>query len=737
MKAAYPWLTLTFALFVTSCGEKEQDSAPASIPEDPVVTAPMVPDIPGVPELPEIAALTAAERAEMLGFVGHLAPETDLVMSIYDGRGLVKSGRSLKSWAFLRELSEEEFSMDPEEEAAEPLGQAGAFLGDEFFLAMGDGSAEQFEIWNEFNARMGYYQSRMMTTAAAEGLVAGDVEDGLDEVGEEAWMKEMAKDIGKYMPWVEGVQMPGLLGGLKIVDAEARGMAEEQLRSIMMFFGEEVAPAEFEKGGVTFSGVMFEGSSFVEEMEADREEMDELMGEANTDKVIEAISEKTLMITVGVKDDYLLLYLGEDEKGCPVADSLEASLAASNELAFIDEFKGQPVHGFIYSGKDVSALAKSSGLKDLAEGVRDGMMAAEGIGDTRELVALLDLVGEKEAALLDQMETSSLGGVIRIDGGLVFEIFGGAVGTLDYETTHKLGALGEGENVLLFANWVTDEEYGDKAADLIQLLVETTYAGAEHLAGLEIDSEEMQQFKGFFGMFDQMMKEDAVKLWEGLGTMAEGLGNESALVVDLNAAFPPMPGVPSEMIENGRFIRASYLSPVEDRPKLKESWVTIDASIRSMLKSLGEAGLGEMNMLDPTSSSKDDIVTWYFDALAFSDDMKPSITVNDDWFVASTSKTQALDLVANAAQPASTVRQGSWMSLDLDVLRAYLEETLKMVDQEGEALFEGKEEELEEFREMLPTVLKGLAAMEDVKAITVHDRMERGTRRATLKFHGN
>ena len=470
-------------------------------------------------------------------------------------------------------------------------------------------------------------------------------------------------------------------------------------------------------------------------MENDREEVDEVMGEANTDKVIKAVSEKNLVITVGVKDDYLLLYIGDSAEQCPVVDSVEGSLAASSNVAFVDEFKGQPVHGFIYGSDAVAEASVAAALKDMAEGARDGMKGVEGFGDTRELAALLDLVGEKEAALLDEVKTSAFGGVIRLDEGLILEIFGGSTGTLDYETPHRLGALGEGENVLLFGNWVTDEEYGERAAELIELLVETTYAGAQHLAGMEVDSEEMQQFKGIFGMFDQMLKEDAVKLWDGLSTMADGLGNESALVVDLNASFPPLPGVPQKVVEDGRFIRASYLSPVVERPKLKESWVAIDGSVRSMLKSIKEAGMGEMNMLDPTSSSKDDLVTWYFDALAFSDDLKPSVSVSDDWFVASTSKTQALDLVEGASKPATTVRSGSWMKLDLDVLRSYLDQSLKLVDKEGDTIFEGQDDELEEFREMLPKLLDGLAAMKDVKAVTIHDRMERGQRRATLQFH--
>ncbi|MBK1828028.1 hypothetical protein [Haloferula rosea] len=732
MRSAPSWysvLPLSAFLFA-SCGEKETPATPPEATPEEAVEAPA---LPVVPALPEIAKLSADERAEILGIVGRLAPETDAVMAIYDGRGLVEGLRSLKGWKFIREMSEEELGVDPEEEVGDGGPQLDAFLGDEFFLAFGDGTAEQLEIYNKFNSRMTYYQVRMFTQAFAEGAAEGDLESAMESADENAWVQEMARDIGRYMPWIENAKAPGLLAGLRIEDDEARGMGEQQLRSFLGYFGEEVETVEFEKGGAKFSGVSFPGSMFAEGLEGEREDMAEMMGEEATGELIEAVGEKSLMVTIGTLDDYLFLYVGSDEEGCPLVASVDESLAGSDEIGFIDEFKGQPVHGFLYGAEAVTKAAVTTSMKDLAEGARDGMKGVEGIGDTRELVALLDLVGEREAALLDLFEPSSFGGVIRIDDGLVFETFGASSGALDYQTPHQMGALGEGENVLLFANWVADETYMERSGEMAELLIETGYATAQHLATMDIESEELEEFQSYFGLFDSMLREDVVTLWEGMTAMSDGLGKESAVVVDLNAPFPPIPGVPVQVVEEGRFVRASYVSPVVDRSKLKESWASIYGSIRTMLKKLQEAELAELNMLSPTSSEKDDLVTWYFDALAFSDDVKPSVSINDDWFVASTSRNQAIDLIGSAGKPAATVRQGSWMRLDLDVMRSYVEEALKLVDKEGEAIIVD-EDELAEFREALPKIMQGIEAMSEVEAVTVHDRVERGSRRLTLHF---
>ena len=159
----------------------------------------------------------------------------------------------------------------------------------------------------------------------------------------------------------------------------------------------------------------------------------------------------------------------------------------------------------------------------------------------------------------------------------------------------------------------------------------------------------------------------------------------------------------------------------------------VEESVRSLLAKANEMGDMKLHMPAPTNSEKDDIVTWYFDALAFSDDLKPSVTVSDDWFVASTSKPQALDLMARAGTGESD-RKGLWMKFDMDVLRTYLEEAAKLADQNGEDLFPD-EAKLEDFRKDLPQVLEGLASLKQFESVTVHERMEGGHRRATLHFH--
>ena len=571
-----------------------------------------------------------------------------------------------------------------------------------------------------------------MTRAFVAETLQGDDGEGLGDFDENAWLQEMAADFEKYLPLLKEAQIPPMLMGVKIPEAESLTMTKEQLRSMLMFLASEGEVVEFEKGGAAFTGLRFKGELVSDSMEVDRAEMDELLGTTTTDQIIAEIRKKRLVVAVGGRDDYLLLYFGPSEEDCPVVDQLEESLVASDATAFIDEFGGQKVHAVTYASKAMAESSMSEQISDIAKGVSDGLKESNELGDTRELVAMLDLVGEHESALLELFDPEASGTVMWMDDGVKWEVIGGgAYPQFDYDSTLQMNSLGDAEDVLFFSNYTADEEYAERSYEMLELMVEVGHAFGLQLSALDLKTEELKEFKQYFDMYEQMFRKDLVKLWEGVSQLSEGLGQESATVIDLNADFPPVPGVPPQVIEEASFLRASFVAPVTDRSKLGESWTTVDAALRGLLGSARDAGFVDWHMLKPTSSEKNDLVTWYFDGLAFSDDLKPSVTINDDWFIASTSRTQALELTERLAQDPSSLRQGWWMRMNLDVLRTHMKQTAELVDELGEQIFTS-EAELEEYREMLPRLLQAIEAMEAVEAVTIEDRLVRGQRRLTL-----
>ncbi|MCW1885963.1 hypothetical protein OKA04_14585 [Luteolibacter flavescens] len=741
MKAFRPWFTVlpVSALVLASCEEKAKPAAPAAPGE--VATAPAAkPEAPvETPAAPAVKALTPGERAAMLGIVGHLAKDTEAVLAVYDGKDIVSRMKSLKSWGFINELAKED-GTDLEAEMTDGATEAGKFLGQEVFFASGKGTGPQVENLTKLGQRSNYYQMRVLAQAFAAGAKEGDF-SGMDSASEGAMM-EMAKEIGKEMALVEAAVMPPLLVGIKAQDKESLDMAQEQivsgLENLPSMLGEGAAPLEFTKGGATFKGYKLAGSFLAEQMEQNRADMEETLEPADVDRLLATLKTKNLAIAQAALGDYLMIFVGDNEELCPLADKVEDSLAANDSISFVDGYQGKKLAGFLYGEQGVVKAGVSGSLKDMALGIRDGLAGAEGLGDTRELASLLELVGEKEDALISLAKSDTLGGLVVLEEGVKFEFFGGVNrGSVDHTATHKLANLGSSDDVLLFGNWVADAEYSKRAGEYGEALVETAYAIAEKVSGLNMegseDAEDFAQFQQGFALFNEKFRTDTIALWDALSVAGDGLGNESALVVDLKGTVPPVPNVPQEIVDNGRFVRASLISPVTDRAKLQEGWSKLDGSMKNIFKTVSEMAGEDIPMQKPMSSEKDDFKTWFFSMPFFNDDFLPSVTVSDKWFVASTSKLQALELAGAADKAAEGERKGAWLELDFDTLRKFTGDWVNLLEAHGEVAF-GDPDKFAAFKEELPRIKKGLEAFEEFDSLSISESIEGGKLRNSVHF---
>jgi len=735
MKSFCKWWSVlpASALVLGACGKKEQEAAAPAAKE---AVAKAVAAVTGETPAPVVKALTPGERAAMLGIVGHLSKDAESVMSLYDGKEIVKRLKGLKSWEFIRETAKEEGGTDPEEEMAEALTEAGKFIGQEMFIATGKGTAPQMSNLMTISRRSNYFQMRMLTQSFTAAAQSGDL-SAMASTGGPEMMMAMAKDLGKDMATIESAAMPPMLIGIKAVDAETLGKAQEGLTSTseMMFsnLGEGAAPITFSKGGVEFKGYKISGAFYSKMMEEGRADIEQMLAPADVDRLIAAVAKKNLVFASGALENYLMVYLGDSEEGCPLVEKVEDSLAANEGISFVDGYQGKKLVGLLYAEKGLTQAAVAGSLKDLALGVRDGLAGAEIYGDTRELATLLELVGEKEDALISLAKADTTGGVVVLEDGVKFELFGGVNrGSFDHTAEHKLAGLGGGEGVLMFGNWVANSDYTTRANEYGEVIIETAYSMAEKVAGLEIEGTEFAQFKQGFTLFNEKFRTDTIGIWDALQTAEAGLGTESALVVDLRGTMPPIPGLPQELVDGGKFVRATMISPVKDRAKLQESWTKIDGSLRNALKTASEMSGEEIPMQKPISSEKNGFTTWFFSFPFFTDDFMPSVTVGDKWFAASTSKLQALDLIA-AAESASGDRKGAWFELDFDAMRKFTGEWVTLLEKNGEAAM-GSPEKFEEFKKQIPRIQKGLKAFEEFDSLSLSERMEGGKLRSTMHF---
>ncbi|MCX6867379.1 MAG: hypothetical protein NTV46_14365, partial [Verrucomicrobia bacterium] len=188
-----------------------------------------------------------------------------------------------------------------------------------------------------------------------------------------------------------------------------------------------------------------------------------------------------------------------------------------------------------------------------------------------------------------------------------------------------------------------------------EALFETVYAMTMKVSEVKMAEEQMPEFRHMAKLFDTKFRKDAVALWDVLsGDFQGSLGRERALIIDLNGSVPAMPGIPQAVVDEGKFPRISLIAPLTDRTKLAASWEKMNTCATGILAIISEMNGKEIPMQKPISSEKGGLTTWFISMPFFNDDFLPSVTVGDQWFVASTSKNQAIDLVNKAAKGGTT-----------------------------------------------------------------------------------
>jgi hypothetical protein len=442
------------------------------------------------------------------------------------------------------------------------------------------------------------------------------------------------------------------------------------------------------------------------------------------------IAKKDIVLLSGTVGDYAVFFLGGSTADLRLASDLGQSLVASEALAFSDAYPSKDLAMISYGQKEAtdSIMQAAGGLAEMTNGLRDGLAGADGLGETRDLDALFQIVAEREAALRKLAGNEASGMVAFFEEGLKIESYGGYnYGMLDLKSPNKLSHLGDSEDVVLFANMTGDAVFSEKSRDYYEALLETAYAMTMKIAEAPVEAESMAQFKQMAKMFDGKFRPDMVAMWDILSNDFGGsLGHESAWIVDLKGGAPAVPGIPQNVVDKAKVPRISMVCPVSDRAKLSGSWDKMNTTLTGTLAKISEMTGNEIPMQKPISSEKNGNTTWFFPMPFFTDDFLPSVTVGDKWFVASTSKNQALDLVTKA-DSGNTAREGFWLTMNFKALETYAKESATLVEENAEAIMSTPLSA--EDKEMIE---KSIDVLGDLDKLTVHSRREGAVLRSSV-----
>lgn len=768
------------ALGLGGCNKPEEAKAPET-PPTAVAETPKPAETPAAippPAVPQVPKAGVAERAAKLGFAQHLPQDTEVVFAMYNGTNIADRVKTSRFWKLMQdqmglggmgldgaevELPEPDaVAPDPvkPDEATEPaapvdpadpgapadpaapaedeVGPA-ALFGTEFTMALGKPAAQQGANLLTVNRRMTYFQMRNIVKAFSAAVKSGDA-SSLEESMASSYSDELAKDLfndpQSGVALLEKVQMPPMYFAFRIAEAR-RPAAALQIASFigeMSGMAEEMTePVTLDVAGSTFTGTKILGAKLAQTMTESRESMDEEIGAPTVDRLLAAVAKKDIVVVSGVVGDYVLLFFGNSVDDLKLVTDPKQSIVGTDALAFTDGYLDKDLATVMYGQKEAmdTLIGSMPGIADMTNGLRDGIAGSDGLGDTRDLEALFQIVADREAALRKLSHTDATGSVAFFEEGLKIESFGGTDnGMFAWETPNHLGKLGDSEDVVLFADMTTNPAYTEKSRAYVEALMETGYAMAMKVSASAPDTGDMAQYKEMAKTFDEKFRPDMIALWDSLSKdFSGGIGQERAIVVDLKGGAPAVPKIPQKVLDNAKIPRISIIFPVTDRAKVSGSWDKMNGTLTGTFAKISEIAGEDYPMQKPMSSERNGNVTWFFPMPFLTDDFVPSVTLNDKWFAASTSKNQALDLMAKAETPSETTTQGVWFTMNFKALQKYADEMVKLADENAEeatgaALGEPEKKGMKD----------ALSLLDNMDKLTVHTRREASGMRSSIHF---
>lgn len=779
MKTRLKWIVVpAFALGLGSCKKEAAPSTTETPAEQQGVVEKAVEKVKdAVAEVIPSKAASPEERAAKLGFVKHLPKNTESLFTVYGAAKTAEKAKALKLWKLIEDEMGTEVLPDgadaeppldgaaaPAEgatdAAAVPATEAGvadtptpaaedaaadpaafdpkALWADEVTVALGGGSGEQLGHLLHLYRRFSYFQVRQSTKALLAQAKSAEADADAEALAADYMqlIVDLLNDPEGGVGTLEKVSFPSIYLASK-VDSANRQKAADEISSSLGIVGslsEFAEPVEVEKAGAKFSGYKLKGAKLAEVMQGERGNLEETIEAEKLDRLFASIAKKDIVILTGTIGDYVVLFFGGSESEFELAAEAKDSLAAVDSLKFADEYLSKDLMALAYGAKDSlkTLMDNASGLADTAKGIRDGLSGDEGLGDIREIESLIQLVVEREESLRKLSRVDDSGTVAFYEDGLKIESSGGVdQGALDWKADSKLSHLGDSPDVVLFASGTVDASYDKASTEFVEAIFETAYAITRKVAQLPGESPDLAPFKGGFKMFDENFRTDALGIWGAIkGDFSEGLGHESALVVDFKGTVPTIPGIPQAVIDQGKFPRASVITPVVDRAKVASSWDKINQSATGILAKVNEMSGTEFPMQKPISSEKNGMTTWFFSMPFFNDDFLPSVTVGDKWFVASTSKNHALDLAAQAEKGGAD-KKGLVLKANFVAMQAYAREMQKMVDANADAILAGNAAEYQDNKE---NITRAIDAMDDFDALTVHSNRDGDVVRTSVHF---
>lgn len=728
--------TLTAAavgLTFPACEKKSADSPKAPQAAEPAKPA-------GAPATPEAvktavqavvspAPASAAEVAKLAstyGFVAQLPKDVEGFGASYHLHDLWTGLANSKWAATLLELppikSNPEFvnlQKQWESEQGQQIREAAqAFFGNEFTVSMPAGFTVKAQPWVELFAA---YQQTVIQAYFMMGMSGG--------APDPSKIQQIIKDAApQLVPILAKCDVPPLLFSFKA--DKVRPIVDGMLKQVVDKVGTELPPAfeagKFQVGKSDFQSISVNVRKLVPEAkEAEAEaKLTELLGDAAKAKeVLKAALAKRIEVSWGWVGDTILLSIGTDHSHVKLATSeADSALAIADVAKRAGQFSAQKPHGLSYISKSI--YQSFAGKIEFANHFKSFAEELQGILKPEQIEAMVADARRIEKKAQD-IFTTTYDNAVQVDlwdGGFRSEIFGGPRNRIfDSSKPLLFGSLG-GANTFLLADGRTNAAYSKATVDLIEDTAATLWSWYEKYGRQMVPESERQGA----AMVESMGKPMLVDFWRASRKLGQGLGDETAFVIDVAGPMPKIPDLPPALAE-GKVARLAWVSEVKDRAAISEAWKGYSALIKQVA-ALANQGPG----LPEPQVKQEGTAELHFVPLPIpTDDLLPHVAITKDRWILSTAPSFSKEIIGKVTAPSGNPLGNHW-DVNFAAVYDFAEGWLKVLDKNGSQLF--SPDDAQQYTQNRPLFDVALKLARSLQGFEWHLHEEGGLSRNSLRL---
>ena len=538
-----------------------------------------------------------------------------------------------------------------------------------------------------------------------------------------------------YKANTDSLQLPPLIFGSKISNQKTALIQQLDLLEKKLPAGVDIAAFNL-NDKFPFKSLIFNASKLLTPALQDQFKQ-ALAAEISDPKLVDYIFQSVMVrkieIAYGFVGDYLIASIGNDHAHLKLASNFGTSLLARPELAVATQFVNKPILGLSWCDQSIVALrlphSKISALYDnLKASIEPDLTGV----DLKKLEADLARLDAKAAAIFPT-EVDPCVSIVYRDHGICSETFGGMkLQGFANAAPLKFSSV-PSDTTFLWMDAQKNPTLNAACWDWFEDFTSTGYHWFLTVGSPKIpDAQKMG-----FALFQNLAVPKLIDLFHiTKDQFSKSLGNETALVVDLDGEMPRLPMMPEPLLKNGKMLRLGLIRDIRDRKLLTQSWESYFKIARDIAMMIPQTAKIPGGLSEPKFETEDGITFSYYPLPLSTGDLIPNIATTDRTFVMSSSRKYSIELTKATAKPLLPGANPIIIDLRIQTKAAcdFLDQWIAVAIENPDILFPNQPKNAADFKLNQPNISLFIKAARSVSGIESKVFEEKGQPRVTTRI---